>query len=288
MDRLPSELVTIISSYLTEYQDLDAFDHVFESRINYTSLIVLNYPRFYHVNLKHYKPKYIYYDFIMSGTYFMLDYVPTFKNTAHYLIMNDLINPDNFSMKMIIKYDDVEIFKEIFKEILDEYITLTKIELCVKYNSLNILEYVLTLKTSNTDLYNFLISMLKDDDYSDMIHSIKMIISKIIIELLNIDQKLGLLTIHKDNKEIFNYILNIININISNDEIIRTRHRVSSVLIHNNIDFYYFKQFFDKYPVIFDEEYKLVLIKILMGFGDIKLTPGSIEEKKSICNFLNQ
>jgi len=263
---LPSELVTIISSYLTEYQDLESFEYLFRSQIDWITLIVLNYPKFYHININEYRVKYVYYDFIISRNYYMYEYVPTFCETLKYLFTNDLYDVTHLSMSDVIKYDDCDIFEKL---VSIHYEIEEVIYKCLKYKSKYILIYILDNNKDNMSVYNSLTRLLSDNDnYSIMIKTIKLVISKINFTFLNSYLRLKLLTCHQNNRVIFDYMFDLC-FSEMNDTVESIRDIIFNLVTDNyndvnniKINDFNLKKFYNKYPDVFNIEYINKLIPV--------------------------
>src|SRR5665647_2359790 len=93
MVELPGEIHTLIISYLDDFYDVDNYQSEMISRINWTELIRINFPLFYNVEkLLKYKSKFIYYDFLMNRFNNFVVRIPTFTETAEYLLSIDMLD----------------------------------------------------------------------------------------------------------------------------------------------------------------------------------------------------
>jgi len=255
----PSELITIISSYIYDFVDLDTFSHLFESRIDWINLIVLNYPQFYHVNIRDYRVKYVYYDFISSNGN-CINYVPTYKETAQYLTSNDLFDDIYYvDEKHVIRYDDVEIYKIAYSQSIKEKDLLLSIE----NNAWNILKFIMHNFSSHV-LYNNLCDALSNDYHGGInLNTIKIVIQSINFEDLDELEIKGILYIDKSQRNIFDLLLLL----LPSDglDTILLKDSLKNVLSCDRIYPYYFEQFYNKYNFIFDKEYISELINPLIS-----------------------
>jgi len=108
---LPSEIHTIIVSYIDDFVDLDNYTIV-NSKINYIELIQLNFQDKYCKEIKNYNARIIYIDLLTMSKY------PNFKETAEYLYL-DVYNKNVTSEECtnLLKYNSIKLFEvfEIFK-----------------------------------------------------------------------------------------------------------------------------------------------------------------------------
>jgi hypothetical protein len=108
---LPSELHTIIASYLDYFPDLYNYElsGILPVKINYLYLLKLNFDKYYHSDIINYDVRLIYSDLLMMKK------APNFIETAEYLYLNKIIDIINTYKKWnIMKYDSIKLF-ELFK-----------------------------------------------------------------------------------------------------------------------------------------------------------------------------
>ena len=266
MDMLPSELVTIISSYIKDVIGMDEFEHLFQSKIDWINLIVLNYPRFYHVNLKHYHTKYIYFDLLSYNNDYWDTYISLNKNVFKYMYLNNLINDDLSIIKVnVMRFDDIEIYdKFIYKNNYD----LGSSNL-IRYNSVNILTYILSKNKEPTYAYKILDEILNDitfdshDNGKIKLDNIKLVTNFINFKLLDDITILKIIRYGDQNKEIIDYVFNLFSSNIKIKNIETFKDRLLLKIYNYFISFYHFKQFYDEYNFMFDYEYLLKLKDLL-------------------------
>jgi len=257
MYSFPSELITIICSYIDSYFDLDSYEHIFESRIDWTNLIVLNYPQFYHVNVNKHNVKYIYLDLISYNSDWN-NFIPAHKDTFKYLLLNNLL--DSFydlPLKFIFRYDDVEIYDLIsHKELTNHHITQ-----CISNNSCNILRHIM-LEFPSVTLYNKLLTALDNDHYSIIkMNTVKIVIQGINFKNLDEINYLNILSLKKSQTVIFEYLLGLLPSNIT--DITSFNGKLKFILIHGSVYSNYLIAFYNKYNIIFDKEFVLEFIEVL-------------------------
>jgi len=260
MNTLPSELTTIITSYIKDYYTLDTFQDAFRTQIDWITLIILNYPKFYKFNIKDHRSKYVYYDLIMSKNCHTQNYTPIYGEAAKYFLKNDLICKSNIMIPEIFKYDDCDIFNMFGIDI-----PFTRlIKLCFEYDAINILRQRLGCHDIR-DLYNTLINILGNNyntNISILNDTVKLFISRISFETLFTKEKLDLLkllSLSTGPKDIFDYILNLLPKNISRNNIKDYKVAIPVTFKNCSISLYCFKKFYEKYPMIFDKKYKSFL-----------------------------
>ena len=252
--QVPSELITIIISYIKDFPDLDTFQETFTPRIDWVNLFILNYSEYYHVNLKNYRIKYVYYDFILQKSKIEI-HLLHFKETARYLLLNDIIKTNRGDhIDNIFMYDDIEIYKVYQNQLLGVKIK-TLIACCLDYTAINILRYIMvTSNLTPTELFNEMINYIKLRDYNN-IDSYKRVLTCINFGDLKPELSIKLLELNKKDQDIFDYTLKLFSSNINLQDILNFQHSLVNRLKRNQVNIYYFKKFYNKYKIIFDNNY---------------------------------
>jgi hypothetical protein len=104
---LPTELHTIIGSYLNTFEDLDTYVSELNLKLNYLWMVQSRFPKYYAINLKNYNPKIIYIDLLYY--YDRRHYLVTME----YLLLENILKYHiDFHYEDIITYDSIKLFNK--------------------------------------------------------------------------------------------------------------------------------------------------------------------------------
>jgi len=260
---LPSELITIISSYINSSEDLNEFEYLFRFQIDWITLVILNYPQFYHVNIRDYRVKFIYYELLNYDNDLWDNFLPIYKDTIKYIVLNKLNKSKIFRSNpigdtIIIRLDDIDIFNSI--KYREEDITD-----CMLYNSTKILSLLISHFNDSSILYHNLWRAIYNDDFNTIkINTFTMVTQRIDFSKLNALDALTLLRFDISKKYFFDHLLNQFSSDLGVSILeMRDKLRSQFEFQFHRISLYYFEQFYNKFNMIFTKDYMLVFIKYL-------------------------
>ncbi len=245
---LPGEIHTIIISYLDNFYDVDTYQSEITTKINWTELILLNFPLFYNIEeLLKYKSKFIYYDFIMTRYNHIVITAPTFTETAEYLLSIDALELEMLSVDQLSKYDSIEIYLH-----LDQTVQTEIIEYYIGNDNIKVVKYLIDQKVIiNSELINFVLS-----NYRVSRNMINLINTK----ELNENDILDILGQSIGTNKVAEYLIKFLpDVALSHD----FKNRTVEVLTAYMINFDIFKLFWEKYSSQFDGSYIREIIRIL-------------------------